>query len=491
MMPDSVRVRIAPSPTGFLHVGTARTALFNYLFAKHHHGQFILRVEDTDLERSKATYTQNILDSLHALGLQWDEGPDVGGPKGPYRQSERLDIYQEWSNKLLEADKAYWCYLTPEELDAEREQAKAEKRPYVYSGKCRDPKVREELSKDPTRKPSLRFRMPDNRGTIVFKDSVRKEVSFESNLIGDFVIMKSNGTPSYNFAVVVDDILMDISHVIRGEDHLSNTPKQMMLFEAFEKPLPVFAHVGMILASDRTKLSKRHGATAVSDYIANGYLPKAFCNFLALLGWSPPDGQERGSLGHFASQFDLERIGQNPSIFDSTKLDWLNGLMIREMPLNELCGLVSPLLEKRYDLTSYPKESLLKILDAVREPLTLLSDFVDATHYFFGQDVTVAPSIQTDVLALPESQEVLKAFSETFLPSADFQNQNHESLAGSLKAFVKSQKPLKAKTVMWAIRAATTGQTHGADLSTVLYLLGKERVEHRVQKACRLATQLN
>jgi nondiscriminating glutamyl-tRNA synthetase len=480
-MASPVRVRIAPSPTGNLHVGTARTALFNYLFAKHHQGQFVLRIEDTDLERSEAVYTQNILDSLHALGLQWDEGPDIGGPFGPYRQSERLAIYQAWAKQLLDAGKAYWCYLTPEELEAERELAKAEKRPYVYSGKCRDPKVREELSKDPNRKPSLRFWMPDDRGTITFRDAVRSEVSFDAKLSGDFVILKSNGTPSYNFAVVVDDILMGITHVIRGEDHIPNTPKQIVLFEAFNKPLPVFAHVGMILAADRTKLSKRHGATAVSEYIAGGYLPEAFCNFLALLGWSPPDGQERGTLAHFAQQFDLERIGQNPSIFDPTKLNWLNGLAIREMPLEELYQRVAPDLANHYDMQAYDHASWLTILGAVREPLTMLSEFAEAIRYFLGESVEIDSIVQTDVLTLPESQQVLAAFEAEFMATADFTNP--ESLAIALKAFVASQKPLKAKTVMWAIRAAVTGQTHGADLSTVLSLLGAQRVQRRVTQA--------
>lgn len=489
-MSSPIRVRIAPSPTGFLHVGTARTALFNFLYAKGHGGQFILRIEDTDQERSQDIYTQNIYDSLKALGLQWDEGPDVGGPYAPYTQSERTAIYQEWANKLLTGGQAYHCYLTQAELDAEKAAAQAEKRAYIYSGACRDPKVREELASKPDeqgnpRKPSVRFRIPDERGTLTFQDAVRGEVSFDTELLGDFVILKSDGTPSYNFAVVVDDMLMKISHVIRGEDHISNTPRQIMLYEAFNAVPPQFAHVGMILAPDRTKLSKRHGAVAVSDYIKQGYLPEAFCNFLTLLGWSPPDGEEIGTIEHFAQQFELERITHSPAIFEKDKLNFINGKLIRTMPLPELLTVARPYLHQ-FDLSQYNEDKLLAILDAVREPITILSELPEAVNYFFGRTVILDAQLVGDVLTGAEPAEVLRRFQQEFLQTADFSSP--ETLADAIKAFTNSLKPIKTKGVMWAIRAAVTGRTHGADLSKTLFILGKEVTAHRVETALALTT---
>ncbi len=489
-MPPEIRVRIAPSPTGFLHVGTARTALFNFLYAKGHGGKFILRIEDTDRERSQEIYTQNIFDSLKALGLQWDEGPDIGGPFAPYAQSERTALYQEWANQLLASGHAYHCYMTQAELEAEKVKAQEEKRAYIYSGACRDPKVREALAAKPAedgspRKPSIRFLIPDNRGTVTFNDSVRGEVSFDSKLLGDFVIMKSDGTPSYNFAVVVDDMLMKISHVIRGEDHISNTPRQIMIYEAFGVTPPQFAHVGMILAPDRSKLSKRHGAVAVSDYIKEGYLPEAFCNFLTLLGWSPPDGEEIGTLAHFAQLFELERITHSPAIFEKDKLNFINGKLIRTMPLDQLLERARPYLHA-FDLNQYSQERLFEILDAVREPITVLSELPDAVSYFFGRTVILDAQLVGEVLTGPEPAQVLAAFQNEFLTNADFNSV--EALAAAIKELGNSLKPLKMKTVMWSIRAALTGRTHGADLSKTLHILGKETVRHRIETALTLTT---
>lgn len=484
-MTNPIRVRIAPSPTGFLHVGTARTALFNYLFAKGHQGKFILRIEDTDLERSQEIYTQNIFESLKALGLQWDEGPDVGGDYGPYAQSERFPLYREWAEKLVASGHAYYCYHTQSELDADREKAQAEKRAFIYSGACCDPTYREALAKKPAddgseRKPSLRFHIAKDRGALVFKDLVRGEVSFDTALLGDFVIMKSDGTPSYNYAVVIDDMLMKISHVIRGEDHISNTPRQILLYEALQVAPPEFAHVGMILAPDRTKLSKRHGAVAVSDYIKQGYLPEAFCNFIALLGWSPPDGEELGTLEHFASQFELGRITHSPAIFEKDKLNFINGKLIRTMPLAQLLSVARPYLND-FDLNQYSEEKLHMILDAVREPVTVLSELPDAVNYFFGQNVVLDKALVDEVLTGPEPSQVLDGFKQQFLANADFNSS--EALAVQVKEFANGLKPIKMKTIMWTIRAAITGRTHGADLSKTLYLLGRDVVTHRVDSA--------
>lgn len=486
---SEVRVRIAPSPTGFLHVGTARTALFNYLFAKRHGGAFVLRIEDTDRERSRPEFTHNIFESLKALGLAWDEGPDVGGPWGPYAQSERLHLYQEWAEKLLMEGKAYHCYHTPQELDALREQAQADGG-NVLQDPCRNEAERSTLAARPlpdgsSRQPSIRFRIPDNRGEITFADHVRGEVSFDSALLSDFVILKSDGTGSYNFAVVIDDHLMRISHVIRGEDHISNTPRQILLYEALGVTPPEFAHVSMILAPDRSKLSKRHGAVAVSDYIRMGYLPEAFCNFIALLGWSPPDGEEIGSLAHFAENFSLDRINPSAAIFEKDKLNHINGKYIRALPPAELLERARPYLHP-FDLGMYPEDKLEMMLEAVREPVTLLSELPEAVSYFFGQNVILDAQMVGEVLTGPDPATVLTRFRNEFLPQTDFSAP--EPIGTAIKTFTESLKPIKTKTLMWTIRAAVTGRTHGADLSKTLYILGKDTVRQRVETALTLTT---
>ncbi len=477
---SEVRVRIAPSPTGNLHVGTARTALFNYLFAKHHHGKFILRIEDTDLERSEEKYVQDIYDGLKLLGLHWDEGPDVGGPYGPYVQSQRLDLYLEYAQKLLDSGKAYYCYCTPEELDAEKQKAIESKQNYVYSRRCCDPEVAQKLSQDPNRKRALRFKIPDDPKTIVLEDMVRGTVTFETALIGDFVLIKSNGIASYNFAVVVDDTCMKINHVIRGEDHVSNTPKQILLYQALGEPIPTFAHVSMILAPDRSKLSKRHGATAVAEYIRNGYLPEAFSNFLVLLGWSPPNGEEMGTLEHFATDFTLSRISPSPAIYDQEKLNWINGYYIRQTPLPELLEKAKPFL-LAYDLTQYPTEKLLLMLEAVREPITTLSELPNAVSYFFESVPSYEGDVYDTVLKTDDTFNVLRQFQEKTLPGLSFESP--EAISAQVKAFAGELKPLKMKTIMWAIRSALTGRVHGADLGKTFYILGKEKVTFRIEKA--------
>lgn len=482
-----VRVRIAPSPTGNLHVGTARTALFNWLFARRHGGRFILRVEDTDTQRSEAQYTQNIFDSLHALGIAWDEGPDVGGPCAPYTQMERLADYQRFASALLDAGLAYYSYETEAELEAQRDAAKAAGRAYAYRRPSSE--VLAAHRADPTRTATLRLAVPTDRGEIIVHDAIRGDVSFDSALIGDFVLMKSSGSPTYNFAVVVDDVLMGITHIIRGEDHLSNTPRQVLLYEAFERlglcssALPVFAHVGMILAPDRSKLSKRHGATAVSDYIQQGYLPEAFCNFLSLLGWSPPDGQEIGTLEHFASIFDLSRIAHSPAVFERDKLDWLNRHYMRELPIEDFLTRARPYLQD-YDLSEYTHEQLALMLDAVREPLTTLAEVRDAVSYFFGPGVMLDAQVVGETLMSDEALAVLRAFDAQLVSQADFTSP--QALSDALKALIQSLKPLKAKAVLWPIRAALTGRVHGADLGKTLFLLGREKVSLRLHSAFRL-----
>ena len=460
-----VRVRIAPSPSGNLHIGTARTALFNYLFAKKNNGKYVLRIEDTDLDRSSQAYIQNIYDSLKALGLNWDEGPDVGGPYGPYQQSERFDIYPKYAQKLIDAGYAYECFCTQEELDAEKQESIKNKKPHVYSGRCRHLSEEEKAKlRAEGRKPSIRFHVPES-GETKFTDMVKGDLKFDNSLIGDFVIMKSNGTPTYNFAVVIDDMEMKISHIIRGEDHISNTAKQILIYEALGAEIPQFGHLGMILAPDRSKLSKRHGATAVSEFVEKGYLTEALLNFVALLGWSPSDGHEIKSLDEIIADFRINEVSSSNSIFEYDKLNWMNGQYIKKMDIKKLANLARP--------------------EVTREPITILSDLVNDVKYFFGQDAEIEPDVQTKILDSEDGQKVLRYVVDNELDKWDFEDSEklHEQLA-DLRAYFKEQG-IKPKETMWAIRAAVTGRTHGADMVAILQILGKERSVRRIKAATK------
>lgn len=477
---SDIRVRIAPSPSGNLHVGTARTALFNFLFAKKNNAKFVLRIEDTDLERSNPEYTQNIYDSLKALGLNWDEGPDVGGDFGPYEQSKRFDIYPKYAQMLVDKGLAYECYCTQEELDAEKEYSIETKQAHKYSQKCMNltDEGKQKLKAE-GRECAIRFKVPNK--DIVFDDMVKGELKFDSELIGDFVIMKSNGTPTYNFAVVVDDMLMKISHIIRGEDHISNTPKQILLYEAFGAEIPRFGHLGMILAPDRSKLSKRHGATAVSEFVEKGYLTEALVNFVALLGWSPSDGNEIKPIEEIIADFRIESVSSSNSVFEYDKLNWMNGQYIKKMPIAELTERIRPYLSC-YNLAELSEEKLQKMVEVTREPITILSDITKDVEYFFGEDVNFEEGIKETVLDIETSQKVL---SEVVLRIDNWHFEDseklHEELA-ELRNFFKEQG-IKPKETMWALRAAVTGRTHGADISAVLEILGKDKVKNRIQKA--------
>ncbi|MEW5822006.1 MAG: glutamate--tRNA ligase [Cyanobacteriota bacterium] len=471
------RVRIAPSPTGNLHVGTARTALFNYIFAKKNSGKFILRIEDTDLERSQNSYEQNIYDSLKALGLSWDEGPGVDGKYGPYKQSERFDLYSKKAEELINNGHAYYCYCSQEELEQEKEIARQQKSDFIYNRKCLE--ISEEKKQqyiNEGRKPTIRFKVPHKE--LTFNDLIRNEVKFDTSLTGDFVIMKSDNTPTYNFAVVIDDIGMDITHVIRGEDHISNTPKQILLYEALNCKVPEFAHVGMILATDKSKLSKRHGATAVSEFVEQGYLPEAFVNFMALLGWSPPDGEEIKSLDEIIKLFELDKISHAGAVFDKEKLNWINGLYIRSLPLEDITERCKKYL-KNYDLSKYSDEKLKTIISELRERITILSEVTEAAACFFNDAITFSDEVKENALTGDHVKDVLKKFLE-LTEQLDFNNS--EDIEEKFKEFRKSMKPLKPKFIMMPVRATLTGQLHGADLSSIIYILGKDNVVSRINK---------
>ena len=484
-----VRVRIAPSPSGNLHIGTARTALFNYLFAKKNNGKFVLRIEDTDAERTSQAYIDSIFGSLKPLGLNWDEGPDVGGPYGPYTQSERFDIYPKYVQMLLDKGFAYECYCTPEELEAEKKEAAENKKPYVYTKKCENLTEEEkEKLRAEGRKPAVRFNISKaqkafhDSSMLYFDDLVKGQLHMNTDLLGDFVIMKSNGSPTYNFAVVIDDMLMKISHVIRGEDHISNTFKQILIFEALGAEVPRFGHLGMILAPDRSKLSKRHGATAVSEFVEKGYLTEALLNFVALLGWSPSDGQEIKSVDEIAQDFRIGDLSSSNSIFEYDKLNWMNSHYIKMLDIADLKERLKPYLTK-YNLSELSDAQYTRMVEITREPLTLLSDITDAVPYFFGKDVEIDPKAQADVLDTDVSQDVLKEFVNR-AENWEFTEENlHEKLE-EFRAYYK-EKGIKPKVTMWAVRAAVTGRTCGADMTAILAILGKETSLYRVKKAIK------
>lgn len=486
---EEIRVRIAPSPSGNLHVGTARTALFNYLFAKKNNGKFVLRIEDTDAERTSQAYIDNIFDSLKALGLNWDEGPDVGGPYGPYTQSERFDIYPKYVQELLDKGFAYECFCTPEELEAEKEEATKNKKAYVYSKKCENLTEEEKAKlRAEGRKPAIRFSVEKAQKAfhdspiIHFEDLVKGDLHQDTSLIGDFVIMKSNGSPTYNFAVVIDDMLMKISHIIRGEDHISNTFKQILIYEALGAEVPKFGHLGMILAPDRSKLSKRHGATAVSEFVEKGYLTDALINFVALLGWAPSDGVEIKTVDEIAADFRINEVSSSNSIFEYDKLNWMNSHYIKMLDIEDLKERLKPFLSK-YDLSSMTDEQYTKMVEITREPLTLLSDITDDVAYFFGKDVEIDPQVQADVLDTETSQEVLKTFVEQAKDWEWTEESLHEKLE-QFRGFYK-EKGIKPKVTMWAIRAAVTGRTRGADMVGTFVVLGKDTSLYRANKAIK------
>ncbi len=466
----SVRVRFAPSPTGHLHVGNVRTALYNWLFARQHRGAFILRIEDTDPERSRREYEVQILDDLRWLGLDWDEGPDVGGDFGPYRQSERLALYRDYAHRLLEAGWAYRCFCTEEELERERAQARAEDRPYRYSGRCRqlsEEEVRERVKAGLPH--TLRFRV--RPGPIVWEDVVRGPIRWEAEVIGDFVIVKSDGWPVYNFAVVVDDLLMRITHVIRGDGHLPNTPRQLLLYEALGATPPVFAHLSTILGADGTKLSKRHGATALREFREQGYLPEALFNFLALLGWAPP--QEIGELlsrEQLLELFALEKVSKAPAIFDLQKLKWMNRAYLKAKPLEELVTAVAPYLQQAGRVPTPLDEAtrawLQRVVEAVLTHLEHLSQIVEETRIIFEYDLWTA-------LTYPEVREVLEDAG-----ALDVLRRMERELADvpavTTEAFreaaarVREQTGRKGRALFHPIRIALTGRPSGPELDKLV-----------------------
>lgn len=481
-----VRVRFAPSPTGPLHIGGARSALFNYLLAKKYDGDFILRIEDTDLERSSRESEENIKNSLRWLGIEWNEGIDVGGDYGPYRQTERLDIYQEYVNKLLEAGLAYRCYCTEEELEKERQELMAKGELPRYRGKCRNltSQEEEEYIKQ-GRKPVIRFRVPQDE-TIVVDDLVRGKVSFDSNGIGDFVIVKSDGIPTYNFAVVIDDFTMKISHVVRGEEHLSNTPRQLLLYRALNLPEPKFAHISLILGKDRSKMSKRHGATSVVNYKEAGYLPEALINFLALLGWSPEGEEEIFTMEELIQQFSLDRVAKNPAVFDMDKLKWLNGHYIRQSSSDRITPLAIPYLQEagllEKELDEKRREWVQGVVKAVQNKIDTLSEIPEHAAVFFPGPIEIEGE---KAKAAVEEEHVPQVMELLVKKLEEMEELNTPNVKEALKAITK-ELGLGGKKVFMPIRIALTGRTQGPELHDLIPLIGVAEVKRRIKETLGL-----
>jgi glutamyl-tRNA synthetase/nondiscriminating glutamyl-tRNA synthetase len=460
------RVRFAPSPTGHLHVGNARTAIFNWLLARGQGGTFILRIEDTDAERSTAASEQSILDDLRWLGLDWDEGPLVGGARGPYRQSERLALYREHIDRLLAAGYAYYCFCAPEQLEADRRAMLEAGQAPRYRGTCRslDPEdVRRRVAAgEPA---AVRFAVPVNR-TIAFDDAVRGHVSFDTAVIGDPVLQRSDGMPAYNFAVVVDDALMGMTHVVRGEDHVSNTPRQILLYEAFGYDIPVFAHVSLVLGPDHAPLSKRHGATSVTEFRARGCLPEALVNYLALIGWSPGGGEELLPPAQLATRFRLEDVGQSAGVFDERKLAWVNRHYLKEAETTRLAVLVVPFLREAgwiCDETAGARAYVESLLPMIAGSVDYLTEAPDRVRFVFDYDPVSAlaePSIASE-LAPAEARAVIVALAEDLRESPPLTTREEFRAAAQR---VRSRTGRKGRELFHPIRVALTGQAEGAEL---------------------------
>lgn len=480
-MCDEVRVRFAPSPTGPFHIGGARSALFNWLFARKMGGKLILRIEDTDLERSSRESEENIKAALKWLGMDWDEGIDVGGENGPYRQTERLDIYKKYTEKLLAEGKAYYCYCTDEELEEERQALIKEGKMPRYMGKCRNLTPEQIAAYEAEgRKPTVRFRVPADQQILV-RDMVRGDVVFDSNNIGDFVIVKSDGIPTYNYAVVIDDALMHITHVIRAEEHLSNTPRQCLVYDALGFEKPVFGHISLILGKDHTKMSKRHGATSVDQYRQLGYLPEGIVNFLALLGWAPNSEQEIFSIDELIKEFSMERVAKNPAVFDIDKLNWINQHYMRQLDDEAFFAAAKPhMITAGYMTGEETGEKLAwlkKVVATSKDHVSFAAQIPASVEMYFNDEFGFENDEAAAVLQAETVPTVIGMLLEE-LPKLEVLD--GVAVKALFKTIQKTTK-LKGKDVFMPIRVALTGNQHGPELAEMVPLLGIERTEKRIR----------
>lgn len=468
---SNVRVRFAPSPTGYLHIGGARTALFNWLFARHNKGTFILRIEDTDRSRSTEDYIEAIIDGMRWLGLDWDEGP--------YRQTDRMEIYKGYVQRLLDEGKAYYCYCTPEELEARRQKAMKEGRGIIkYDRRCLG------LKNPPAdRAPVVRFKMPE-AGTTIIDDIIKGKVSYPNEQLDDLIIMRSDGTPTYNFVVVVDDVEMGITHVIRGDDHLNNTPKQIHIYRALDFELPKFAHIPMILGPDKTRLSKRHGATSVQAYREMGYLPEAMVNYLVRLGWSYGD-QEIFTKEELIEKFSLEGVAKTAAVFNPEKLLWLNSQYIMNTPTERLVDLVVPFLRKEGLITdeNMPDRAwLTKAVESYKQRAKTLSEFARSMRYYFTEDVQYDEKAKNKFLN-EKYLPYLKDIKEGIEGLSEFTEDALERLFNE----VVERHQTKLRHVAQPVRVALTGSTASPGIFEVIEIIGKDRTLRRLQRAIEIA----
>lgn len=492
-MTSSVRVRFAPSPTGKLHIGGARTAIYNWAFARANGGTFILRIDDTDPTRSTDENTQIILRAMRWLGLDWDEGPEVGGDFGPYAQTERLDIYKEAAQKLWDAGRAYPCFCTTEQLAADRAAAQARKDPFQgYQRRCRDLSREEAQARIDAGEPYvLRIKVPADRGDVVIHDAVHGDVVFDAKELDDFVIFRSDGTPTYNFATVVDDAMMGITHVIRGDDHLSNTPRQVMVYEALEAPVPTFAHISMILGADGKKLSKRHGATSVEEYRDAGYLSDAFVNYLALLGWSLDGETTVIPRDVLASQFSLERISKNPATFDPKKLDWMNAEYINAMSDADFADqIMLPELHKAglIDDGFEADETWVDALAAIVKPRTKMpADAVGVAAPVFATAQTLEYDEKSVAKGLAkEGMGAVLDAARAALEAVSANAWTPEAIDGALEPLPEALDA-KKRIVFQAVRVAVCGNMVSPPLGETMSLIGKDDCLARIDRARALA----
>lgn len=474
------RVRFAPSPTGYLHIGGARTALFNWLYARHHGGVFILRIEDTDTERSSEDKVAGILDGLGWLGLDWDEGPGVGGPHAPYFQSGRLDRYRSAAARLVTAGAAYYCYCSLERLRQEREQAEQRGEAWKYDRTCLQLAAPQVAALEAQGAPrAIRFKVP--AGSTGFDDAVRGHIEFDGANIEDFVLLRSDNQPTYHLSVVVDDVEMEITDIIRGDDHISNTPKHVLLFRALGAAVPRFAHVPLILGPDKKRLSKRHGATSVTEYRRQGYLPEAMTNFLALLGWSPGDDRELMTMGEIVGSFSLEGISGGNAVFDPAKLDWMNGQYIARMHVRSLAAAVAPLLRDaglRVPEDDAGLDWFYKVLELLRPRAKRLTDFVDLARPFLVDTVEYDADAAARYLGDGTLASHLEVLLEALRTTDPFDEPHVEAAVRRTAA----QRNIKAGALIHAVRVAATGRATSPGLFEVLALLGRERATARVER---------
>lgn len=475
----TVRVRFAPSPTGYLHIGGARTALYNYLFAKSVGGTFVLRIEDTDLERSKAEYEKLQIEDLQWLGIYHDEGPDKPNPKyGPYRQSERLDIYKKIALELVEKDLAYYDFCTDEELEQMKEKAaEREDGSSHYEGKWKDPAFKEEaLARVAAgEKPAIRFRAPLKPYTL--NDKVKGRVVYPENMVGDFVIVRSNGLPVYNYCCVVDDVQMEITHVIRGEDHLSNTVRQLMIYEALNAKLPEFAHVSLLIGHDRQKLSKRHGATSVNLYRNEHYLPTAMCNYLTLLGWSHPEEKDIFDNKEIEGIFNLERFSTSPAMYDIEKLKWVNGQHIKKMENEQLIPLVEGLPGTEF-IQKQTTEWKNAAMNIIKQQVDFITDIPKMVDEVILRDHLEMTDVLKDILSWETTPKIIDYIAS----QVDGFNEDHISEAelNRWMDHVKKEMGIKGKPLFMGVRAALTGKDHGPDLKFLIPLTPVSVIKKRI-----------